>query len=262
MFKRIVLGLLSAVMLVGCAQNDALVRNFDVNGISFKMIYVEGGSFVMGSSEQSPGAEGDEFPAHNVSLDGFYIGETEVTQELWMAVMGGNNPSGFTKNPSDTTLNALMPVESVTWFQCLEFIDSLNSLTGATFRMPTEAEWEFAARGGNLSKGFLYSGSNNIDEVAWYGVSDKEGITHPVGQKLPNELGLYDMSGNVWEWCSDWYAPYTAEDAVNPSGPAEGRSRVIRGGCWFVDAPVCRPSDRSLGSPRHSGCILGLRLAM
>lgn len=240
-------------VLVSCTDNNKVnVKEYTANGVSFKMIAVDGGTFIMGSPENAPGSESDEYPAHKVTVSSFYLAETEVTQELWTAVMG-NNPSGYTDD-------AQLPVESVTWNDCQQFIAKLNEITGDSFRLPTEAEWEYAARGGNRSKGYLYCGSDTLANVGWYKDNSEE-RPHKVRQLAPNELGLYDMSGNIWEWCSDWMGDYTAEDAVNPQGAAEGRSRIVRGGSWLVDAAICRPADRSSGAPRGGGCIVGLRLA-
>ena len=184
---------------------------FTVNGVTFTMIAVEGGTFQMGAtSEQGSDAESDEKPVHSVTLSDYCIGETEVTQELWEAVMG-SNPSGFSGYPQ-------RPVEKVSWNDCQEFITKLNQLTGKNFRLPTEAEWEYAARGGNKSQGYKYSGSNTIDNVAWY-YSNSASRTHDVKTKSPNELGIYDMSGNVWEWCYDWYGSYSSGSQTNPTGP-------------------------------------------
>lgn len=239
------------LMVNGCCTGKN-IKSYTVNGVVFNMIAVEGGIYTMGTND-APGSEKDESPAHCVTLDNFYIGETEVTQELWSAVMG-SNPSGYNSNPQ-------LPVESVSWFECLDFIEKLNELTGENFKMPTEAQWEYAARGGKKSKGTLYSGSDSIADVAWYKDNSQE-TTHPVKQKLPNELGLYDMSGNVWEWCSDWYGDYPADACKNPVGPQEGRNRVVRGGSWLVEPAICRPSDRSFGTPKGGGCVVGLRLAL
>ena len=241
-----------SALLVGCTQSTN-IKKYSVNGVDFNIVSVEGGTFTMGSAEGAEGAEKDEYPAHIVTVDNFGIGETEVTQELWKAVMG-NNPSGYTDMSQ-------LPVESVTWFDCQTFIEKLNELTGEKFRMPTEAEWEYAARGGKHSKGYIYSGSDTLSLVGWYKENGGE-RPQPVKMKRPNELGLYDMSGNMWEWCSDWYDTYSADAQVNPQGPSEGRSRVVRGGSWLIDAPLCRPADRSFGAPRGGGCIVGLRLAM
>lgn len=188
----------------------------------FDMVYVEGGTFTMGAtSEQGSDAYSDESPAHSVTVSDFYIGKYEVTQAQWRAVMG-SNPSNFKGDN--------LPVEQVSWNDIQKFITKLNTMTGKTFRLPTEAEWEYAARGGNQSKGYKYSGSNTLDNVAWY--YNSGGKTHPVGQKQPNELGLYDMSGNVWEWCQDWYGSYSSSSQTNPTGPSSGSYRVLRGGDW------------------------------
>ena len=182
----------------------------------------------------------------------YYIGETEVTQELWQAVMGGN-PSRFT--------GSQCPVEQVSWNDCQEFIEQLNALTGKKFRLPTEAEWEYAARGGNKSKGYIYSGSNDVDAVAWYS-DNSESSTHEVKGKLPNELGLYDMSGNVWEWCSDWYGSYSEALVTNPQGPSSGSNRVFRGGGWRHAAVYCRCASRNAYMSTSTYYYLGLRLAI
>ena len=202
--------------------------------------------------EQVSDAYDDEKPAHEVTLSSYYIGETEVTQELWEAVMG-DNPSYFKKDDR--------PVEMVSWNDCQEFIGKLNRLTGKHFRLPTEAEWEYAARGGNRSKEYKYSGSNNLEEVAWY-EGNSEDHTRSVGTKQPNELGLYDMSGNVWEWCADWYGGYSSEVQTNPTGPRSGSGRVNRGGSWRSGACICRSSNRDGSAPDYRGNYLGLRLAL
>lgn len=233
-------------------------KTFTVNGVSFDMIAVEGGTFIMGATaEQGSDAFFDEKPPHQVTLSSYYIGKTEVTQELWQAVMG-SNPSDFKGDKK--------PVERVSWNDCQEFITKLNSLTGQKFRLPTEAEWEYAARGGNNSKGYKYSGSNDIDDVAWH-TENSNSTTHDVGQKVPNELGIYDMSGNVWEWCQDWYEEYSSSAQTNPIGPNSGSSRVLRGGSWDDDASYCRSSCRIDCNPDSRNFYfginyLGLRLAL
>ena len=234
-------------------EPEVETETFTVNGVSFKMLAVEGGTFTMGATpEQGDDAYETEKPAHQVTLSGFAIGVTEVTQALWQAVMG-SNPSYFTGNLQ-------RPVEQVPWNDCRLFIAKLNQLTGKNFRLPTEAEWEFAARGGNLSQGYKYAGSNTIDEVAWYD-SNSGSTTHAVGTKYPNELGLYDMSGNVGEWCQDWFGYYSSNAQTNPTGPASGSQRVIRGSCWNYSAWSCRVSYRYGYSP--VGCNFhGLRLAL
>jgi formylglycine-generating enzyme required for sulfatase activity len=188
-------------------------------------VKVKGGTFTMGcTSEQGSDCYDDEKPAHQVTLSGFYIGKYEVTQKQWRDVMGSDPPELFFKGCDDC------PVEDVSWNDVQEFIAKLNSKTGKTYRLPTEAEWEYAARGGNKSNGFKYSGSNNIDDVAWYD-GNSGSKTHPVGQKKANELGIYDMSGNVLEWCIDWYKGYPGSTDVDDyTGP----DHVIRGGCWVA----------------------------
>lgn len=252
MKKHFLTIIIAAIAFTGCEKQKANISEYTVNGVKFNMIAVEGGTFAMGDTATAHGAEADEAPTHKVTVDNFKIGETEVTQELWSAVMG-SNPSGYQDNP-------LLPVESVSWHNCQEFIKKLNELTGEKFRLPTEAEWEYAARGGKMSKGYLYSGSDSIGIVAWY-ADNAQNRPQPVKQKQPNELGIYDMSGNIWEWCHDIYGKYSSEECTNPTGPAEGHTRVLRGGCWLVDAPICRPADRSFGAPKSSGCIGGMRLA-
>ena len=226
-------------------------ETISVNGVSFTMIAVEGGTFQMGAtSEQGSDADSDESPVHSVTLSDYYIGETEVTQELWQAVMG-SNPSHFSGYPQ-------RPVECVSWNDCQEFIKKLNNLTGKNFRFPTEAEWEYAARGGNKSQGYKYSGN-----VAWYD-GNSGSKTHDVKTKQANELGIYDMSGNVWEWCQDWYKSdyYSNSPSNNPTGPSSGSNRVCRGGSWCNYAEFCRVSLRRYGNPDAASYALGLRLSL
>lgn len=230
---------------------------FTVNGAVFTMILVEGGSFEMGATEEQGLEDPDEneFPIHTVRLSSYYICQTEVTQELWVAIMGDN--------PSMIHGDISLPVDCVKWDMCEKFIYSLNELLEYKYelRMPTEAEWEFAARGGNKSKGYKYSGSNTLDEVAWYDFNS-EGKTHPVGMKKPNELGICDMSGNLWEWCSDWMGNYQPEEQTNPAGPNEGSHRIMRGGSWTYDQTFCRVSRRNYISNVIGVSNCGLRLAM
>ena len=225
----------------------------ELNKLINDMVYVSGGTFTMGgTSEQGSDAYDDEKPTHNVTLSSYYICKYEVTQALWRAVMG-SNPSNFKGDN--------LPVECVSWNDCQTFINRLNSYTGRNFRLPTEAEWEFAARGGNYSRHYKYSGSNYIGDVAWYG--DNSGNrTHPVGTKQPNELGLYDMSGNVYEWCSDWYGSYSSYSQSNPTGPNSGSDRVDRGGSWGGSARYCRSSYRGNLTPGYRFSNLGLRLVL
>ena len=236
------------------STEPGVTETITVNGVSFKMVTVEGGTFTMGAtSEQGSDANGDESPTHSVTLSDFAIGETEVTQELWKAVMG-SNPSSF----SGTNL----PVENVSWHDCQTFISKLNNLTGKNFRLPTEAEWEYAARGGQKSQGYKYAGSNTLGDVAWYD-ENSSSKTHPVKQKQANELGLYDMSGNVHEWCQDLYGGYSSNAQTNPTGPTSGSHRVIRGGSWYYFARFCRVSNRYICTPTLSSDYgLGLRLAL
>ena len=221
-----------------------------VNGIEYPMVYVSGGSFMMGSDDSE--AYSDEKPVHRVTLSSYRIGKYEVTQELWEAVMG-SNPSYFK--------GSRRPVENVSWEDCQTFIRKLNSLTGQTFKLPTEAQWEFAARGGNSSRGYKYSGSNYIENVGCY--YDNSGSTsHNVGTKSPNELGIYDMSGNVYEWCRDWKGTYSSSSQVDPEGPSTGSYRVYRGGSWCSFAGRCRVSNRIYYSPDNRYFDLGLRLCL
>ncbi len=226
-----------------------------VGSVKFKMLKVEGGTFTMGATrEQGSDAFDDEKPAHEVTLSDYYIGETEVTQALWKAVMG--------YNPSEHQGDGNLPVEQVSWEDIVKkFIPALNTKTGRTFRLPTEAEWEYAARGGNRGKGYRYSGSNNIDEVAWFG-ENSEGKPHPVKEKDANELGLYDMSGNVLEWCQDWVGKYNSDTQTNPKGLDKKTSRVLRGGSWLNSERCCRVSHRNDGAPDICGSNIGFRLVM
>ena len=221
---------------------------FTVEGVSFTMIAVQGGTYTMGAtSEQGSDAWDDEKPAHKETVSDFMIGETPVTQELWQAVMG-SNPSYFTGDMQ-------RPVEQVSWDDCQTFIRKLNQLTGQNFRLPSEAEWEYAARGGNRSKGCKYAGSNDVDTVAWYNGNSNR-TTHPVKTKQPNELGIYDMSGNVREWCQDkWCDDYNS--------PRDSGFRVLRGGSWGNFARGVRVFDRHGGTPvERNNCGYGLRLAL
>ncbi|MDD7540133.1 MAG: SUMF1/EgtB/PvdO family nonheme iron enzyme [Bacteroidales bacterium] len=247
---------LGIVAYLNYRQNSP--KTIVVNGVEFKMIKVEGGTFRMGAtSEQGRYVAYDEKPVHYVTLSDYHIGETEVTQELWQAVMG-SNPSYFKGDNQ-------RPVENVSWDDCQEFIKKLNRLTGKNFRLPTEAEWEYAARGGKYSKDYVYkySGSNNADEVAWF--DDNSGSkTHPVKTKKANKLGLYDMSGNVWEWCNDWDDDhyYRNSPQTNPTGPSKGACRVLRGGSWDVNDRGVRVSSRGDSTPDLRFIDIGLRLAL
>ncbi len=228
-------------------------QSITAGGVTFDMIYVAGGTFTMGcTAEQGSDCHGLESPSHSVTLSGYHIGKFEVTQALWYAVMG-DNPS---YRQGDN-----LPVEQVSWASCQTFISRLNSLTGKQFRLPTEAEWEYAASGGAQSRGYKYSGSHTPGEVAWY-TTNSGSRTHEVGSKQPNELDIYDMSGNVWEWCSDWYGGYGSNPQSNPTGDASGWFRVYRGGGWSGGAHACRVSARRGASPGNSICNIGLRLVL
>lgn len=223
-----------------------------VDGVSFTMVMVEGGTFSMGATKEQIRPESDEIPIHDVTLSSFYIAETEVTIALWDAVMKDNScVPGVENNPKG----------GLSWDDCKEFISRLNKMTGYTFRMPTEAEWEYAARGGNRSQGYMYAGSDLLDEVAWYR-DNSDGKAHAVAQKKPNELGLYDMSGNVYECCQDWYGSYTSKAQSNPKGPAIGSNRVFRGGSRNCHSSYNRVSFRSNNNPSVRYRDLGLRLAL
>ncbi|MBO7477253.1 MAG: SUMF1/EgtB/PvdO family nonheme iron enzyme [Salinivirgaceae bacterium] len=219
---------------------------------SIEMVYVEGGTFTMGATtEQGSNAGKNEKPTHSVTLSDFYIGEYEVTQDLWKAVMG-TNPSHFDKGNK-------FPIENVSWDDCQEFIKKLNNKTGRKFRLPTEAEWEYAARGGKKSRGYQYSGSDKISSVAWYNLTEG---SHKVGQKYSNELGIYDMSGNVAEWCADKFGNYNSSKQTNPQGPSSGTNRVMRGGSWYYRAVDSRVTWRQGVRPDYKANFVGLRLAM
>jgi formylglycine-generating enzyme required for sulfatase activity len=225
-------------------------------GLNLEMVFVKGGTFEMGCTSEQSDCDDDEKPVHSVTVDDFYIGKYEVTQAQWKAIMG-SNPSHF----DDCGSNC--PVENVSWNDVQEFIEKLNQKTGKNYRLPTEAEWEYAARGGGKSKGYKYAGSNSIGTVAWY--DDNSGSeTHPVGQKQANELGIYDMSGNVWEWCSDWYDSdyYSSSPRNNPAGPSSGSRRVLRGGSWGSRGRICRVANRNNLSPGSSYSNSGFRLVL
>ena len=227
-------------------------------GFPFDLIQVEGGRFMMGGQDEE--ASDDEKPVHEVSLADFYLGKYPVTQGLWKAVMGEeNNPSNFKGDNR--------PVERVSWNDVQDFLKKLNELTGQSFRLPSEAEWDYAARGGKQSQGHKYAGSPILKEVGWFS-GNSYGETKPVGMKAPNELGLYDMSGNVWEWCEDWYSREYYDECKkqgtvnNPLGPERGGHRVIRGGSWYFDPQYCRVAARYFGDPTNRSDDVGFRLAL
>lgn len=249
-------------------KDDENTRTFTVTGngktVTFKMIKVEGGTFQMGSTT----GDSDEQPVHSVTISkAYYMCETEVTQALWYAVMGQSPTSGGSSWSSSYGIGDNYPAYYISYEDCQSFLTALNSKlssqlgSGEQFRFPTEAEWEFAAKGGNKSKGYTYAGSNTIDDVAWYNINNS-GTTHLVKTKAANELGLYDMSGNVWEWCYDWYGDYTSSAQTNPTGPSTGSYRMNRGGSWYDYATYCRVASRHWHTPTNRYIDVGFRLAL
>ncbi len=231
-------------------NKDSSKLTFTVCGVSFKMIKVDAGTFMMGCKT----GERRERHVHEVSLSSYYIGETQVTQALWLAVMG-DNPSDF--------MGENNPVNRVNWFDCEIFLNKLNELTHKIFRLPTEAEWEFAAKGGKKSRGYQYAGSDDIEKVAWFDENSNSEV-HPVARKKPNELGIYDMSGNVWEWCQDWGDRDYYKQSIdrNPKGPSSGSDRVCRGGGRSSIAGNCRVTYRNFNSPENKRSSIGLRIVI
>ena len=240
------------------AVSGVETKTYTVEGVTFKMVKVEGGTFTMGATAEQGATEPqpNEKPAHEVTVGDFWIGETEVTQALFEAVTG-YNPS-FTRWPE-------CPVDKISWKDCNAFLETLNELTGLEFRLPKEAEWEYAARGGKLSKGYKYAGSDNIEEVAWL-VSNAEEKSHPVASKKPNELGLYDMSGNVFEWCEDKYLMYDGSEPQYSQkmlkSDIKREFHIERGGCWNYGPTMCRVSYRHAGNYTHMYAYDGMRLAL
>lgn len=225
-----------------------------VNGVEFVMIPVEGGTFTMGAlAEETEYARRNEYPAHEVTLNGYYISQTEVTWEQWLAVSGGDIDS------FDGDLHC--PVVNMSLFDCAKFVDALTEITGKVFRLPTEAEWEFAARGGSGGVRYRFAGSNDIDLVAWY-QDNADDTPHRVATKMPNSLGLYDMTGNVLEWCQDFYGSYDYEPQVNPVGPESGYTNVVRGGAWDLSMTSCHVTCRYSFDPYERIDNLGLRIVM
>nr|WP_295444602.1 formylglycine-generating enzyme family protein [uncultured Prevotella sp.] len=239
--------------MVGSSTSGSVITIPVKDGISIEMVKVEAGSFNMGATPEMQNPDEDEKPVHRVTLtNNYYIGKYEVTQALWKTVMG---------NKSSRFKGDNLPVEKVSWNNCQKFISKLNKLTGKSFCLPTEAEWEFAARGGKKSRGYQYSGSNTLGDVAWY-EGNSGSKTHAVGTKQPNELGIYDMTGNVYEWCQDWYGSYSSSPQTNPIGAVSGSCRVYRGGCWVSSARNCRTSYRGRRTPDFRYGFLGLRLVL
>lgn len=230
------------------------VLTINAGGVSFDVVRVKAGTFVMGCTDNLGGdCEGDETPSHRVTISkDYYIGKFEVTQELYEAVMG-YNPSNR-KSPN-------LPVENVNYNDAIEFCAKLSRMTGRRFTLPTEAEWEYAARGGQKATTTKYSGSSNLNDVAWH--EDNSGSRmHPVGTLRPNELGIYDMSGNVWEWCLDWYGDYSSSSQTDPTGPITGSSRVQRGGGWYFQGSFCRVVNRSHDDPDNGDAYSGFRVVL
>lgn len=270
---KLMFALLFAALFALAAHAQKKNLHFEVEGVGFEMVFVEGGTFTMGATLEQTAPLDNERPIHEVKLSDYYIGQTEVTQELWNAVTG--QPfSHFEDDPK-------LPVEDVTWDECMGFIEMLQQKTAMKFCLPTEAQWEFAARGGLRSKGYEYAGSDQAEEVAWFGAGTRpdDGVfrdtirlkeyldtslahTFPVAQKHPNELGIYDMSGNVAEWVADFYAPYAAGRQKNPKGPAYGKEHVYRGGCWYFGSWASRVAQRSGAPTAAHFCNLGFRLAL
>lgn len=252
--------------LTGLCLNDTLISfmvevddgsvDIPLGDYRFRMMYVEGGSFTMGCTRPNAIKHSYEesFPTHKVTVDTFYMSRYEVTQKMWNTVMG--------TNPSRWQYSDSLPVEQVSYNEVQVFIARLSQMTGYRFRLPTEAEWEFAARGGVRSKGHAFPGCDgNPGPVAWYGMNSSN-VTHPVGRLQPNELGLYDMAGNVWEWCSDWYSDYTSEAQNNPRGPKHGENRILRGGCLNSPSWGCAVFDRSWYVPDYGYGFHGFRLVL
>ena len=229
-------------------------------GLNMKMVYVEGGQFQMGATSEQSDAYSREYPVHSVTLDSYYISATEVTQAQWQAVMGTTIHQQASKTAySVESVGSDYPMYYVSWEEARAFCSELSALTGKTYLLPTEAQWEYAARGGKKSRSSQYSGSYSVDAVAWYEPNPAR-RQHPVGKLRANELGLYDMSGNVYEWCNDWYGSYSSNAQFNPAGPSSGSNRVLRGGSWIGSAGFCRVAFRGDLSPSHRGNVLGFRV--
>ena len=242
------------ITLLLCAVGlHAQDRHYRINGVRFTMKYVEGGTFMMGASDNDSIADSDEKPAHKVTVGDFYMGETEVTQELWKAVMG--------KNPAKIK-GENWPIENVSYKKCLEFVEKLSEMTGRHFRLPTEAEWEYAARGGKYSKGYLYAGANDVEKVAWLHNDTLWARHMPVASKQPNELGIYDMSGGVWEWCDTPYEPYSGDKGTFFTRLIRSRFKVVRGSGFRGYAKYARVSNRYCNAVWRNDHTIGLRIAM
>lgn len=235
----------------GGSKDYSFTLSNTVDPFEGQLVFVKGGTFKMG--DLSGDGSREETPVHQVTVNDFYMGKFEVTQSQWESIMG-SNPSHFNGCPN-------CPVERVSWIDVQEFLVKLNELTGKSYRLPTEAEWEYAAKGGSKSRGFLYSGKNNVNFVAWYS-GNSGNKTNPVGQKEPNELGIYDMSGNVWEWVNDWFDYYTETPKDNPTGPDNGDGRIVKGGSWFGHAGGNRVSCRGSDEPVNKRSYIGFRIVV
>lgn len=261
------LGLLAGVVMIACKEKEPdvvtpsdYVESGGDMALGMSMVYVQGGEFMMGTAEEL-GEEifvEDEMPIHKVKLSSYYIGKYEVTQAQYRAVMG-ENPSFYRGD------SLRLPVEMISWAKAKEFCEKLSAKTGKKYMLPTEAQWEFAAKGGVKSKGYKYSGSDDLDAVAWHRGNSGDGTnnkTFPVGSKAPNELGIYDMCGNVWEWCSDWYKGDYYQEAPNenPAGPDSGENRSNRGGGVITIDYNCRVANRDANAPDFIAMYLGFRV--
>jgi formylglycine-generating enzyme required for sulfatase activity len=253
--KTFFIGMIALSIISSCEDETTNNSNNTPDSLQIEepvMVQVEGGTFIMGcTAEQGEDCRDNELPAHSVTLNSFKISKYEITQKQYESVMG--------TNPSNNANGDNYPVENISWDDAQEYCRRLSDSTGKQYRLPTEAEWEYAARGGNQSQGYKYSGSNNLNSVGWY--YDNSGSnSSTVGQKSPNELGIYDMSGNVWEWCSDWYGAYSAEVQTNPTGPSSGSHKVRRGGGWDGGAASCRVAIRDYGISNGGNDIVGFRV--
>ncbi|MDR0971200.1 MAG: formylglycine-generating enzyme family protein [Bacteroidales bacterium] len=244
-FKTILLLVVSVLIINSCDK---------MSPIEIEMIKVEGGTFLMGCDiENEDDCHKDEIPIHSVTLTNFSISKYLITQAQWKKIMGNN--------PSENVRGDNYPVTNVSWIDAQEFCERLSRKTGRSYRLPTEAEWEYAAKGGNKSKGYKFSGSNNLDDVGWY-KENSGGNKHPVGRKLPNELGIYDMSGNVWQWCNDIYGEYSNTKQKDPTGPDLGSYRIIRGGSWGNSDAGCRNINRNYFTPSYRDASVGFRIVL
>ncbi len=242
------------------SSHPAIVHSqqWAVDRILANMVRIEGGQLMIGvANATTEGASQDNVPAHEVSLSPYYLGKYEVTEEEWQLIVG-NNPSD---KSNGIMVSNTCPVDNVSWDECQQFVEKLAQLTGKPFRLPSEAEWEFAARGG-VASDFLFAGMADIERCGWY-VGNSSRVKHPVGQKEPNQLGLYDMTGNVREWCQDYYGPdyYAHSPSLNPQGPNEGSRRIIRGGSFNNQDEACVVTYRAYSSPDNKNKFTGLRLA-